>query len=462
MANLAICFGLGFGVERNGREYATLLLRLDPDVAARTANRLEEFKAKSNYQTHTSSKFRTALEMGHLDSLDLAQVYASSEDVEAIEAKCEKESVEVKHILGNTHHIACTLTATLASLYHIRDKLKSAASLQKSLLDLYRQKYGEVSRHTQSAKINLAVTYREIGQYSEAETLFSEVFANCSKDLGAYHIDTLLAQSDLATTYLTRGKWDQAEQSLYVVVQQSVTRLGVDHPHSIIMRGNLASALQNNGKLVEAEEEQKLTLESSRRLRGEAHIDTITCISNLMSIYNDLKLVDAKTDAHLIYTELAARNAANLFGSCHSFTHKVQGNVAQAYIDRDRYEDADTILRKNIAQSAEAKGENHPDTLTMLGTRIHILVHQEKWAEAEELSLELLASMNEQHNPDYPVVLGNLAVVYSNRRKFSMAVEAASKAHVMQLSQCGETHRLTLLAQDRLRRYQAVVASESV
>ncbi|KAH5998803.1 hypothetical protein HBI65_133820 [Parastagonospora nodorum] len=460
LANLFFCLQLGFGMEKPDAEKEKLMSHFDKNTAESTAVGLEEYKKTYRYRKYDDSAFRIALKLGHLDSLDLAQTYVSSTDAHRIEEECQLELAGVQRVLGPTHHIACTLMATLASLYYLRDKLSDAAHLQKSLLDIYHYKYGDESQHTHSAKINLAVTYSKDGHYDEAETLFTEVLAYRRRSLGEDHIDTLLVQSDLATMSLTRGKWTEAEILLSEVVQRSVVVLGAEHPHSIIMHSNFSSALQNNGKADEAKLQLEIALIASSKVHGESHVETLTCLSNLMSMYNDSKVVDKTTNQHLARTEAAALCAVRLYDQNHSLVLQFRSNIAQAYIDRSRYEEAAIILCDIIRRSRERIDANHIDTLTMEGTLFHVLYHQGKWEEATQLGLRTLANMDEQQNPNYPVVLGNLGAVYSKRKDFSKAIEFAFKAYSMQLLQCGPEHRLTVLALENLQRYQGAVARE--
>jgi tetratricopeptide (TPR) repeat protein len=460
-ANLAMCFQLGFGVERNEEKSVGLMSCLDPNTVAITEANLEDFKKTYRYQYYNDSKFRTALKLGHLDSIDLAQIYASSANVEEVEDRCKRERSYVESVLGETHHIACTLASTLASLYYVRNKLESAASLQRFVLDTYHSKYGKASRHTQSAKLNLAATLREDCQYPQAEALYNEVFTLRSKELGTNHVDTLLVHSDLATMYLARGKWIEAEVSLREVVRQSVAVLGVHHPHSIFVRGNYASALQNNSKLSEAEKEQETVLGASMIIYGESNIDTFTSISNLMSIYNDGCFVHQKSGEHLTRTERATQTAEKLLGLNSTLTLKMLTCLAQAYIVRGAYQQANDILDKAINESEKNKGKTHPDTISMRGTVIHVLYEQDKLKEAESLSLLLLADMDEQENLDYPIVLRNLAAIYFGQMRYTEAVGVASKYYNMQLIRHSKKHPSTSAARDLLSKYQGAAAMET-
>ena len=456
-----MCFQLGFGVERNEEKSVRLMSCLDPNTVAITEAKLEDFKKTYRYQYYNDSKFRTALKLGHLNSIDLAQIYASSANVEEVEDRCKRERSYVESVLGETHHIACTLASTLASLYYVREKLESAASLQRFVLDTYHSKYGKASRHTQSAKLNLAATLREDCQYPQAEALYNEVFTLRSKELGTNHVDTLLVHSDLATMYLARGKWIDAEVSLREVVQQSVAVLGVHHPHSIFVRGNYASALQNNSKLSEAEKEQETVLGASMIIYGESNIDTFTSISNLMSIYNDGRFVHQKSGEHLTRTERATQTAEKLLGLNSTLTLKMLICLAQAYIVRGAYQQANDILDKAINESEKNKGKTHPDTISMRGTVIHVLYEQDKLKEAESLSLLLLADMDEQENLDYPMVLRNLAAIYFGQMRYTEAVSVASKYYNMELIRHSKEHPSTSAARDFLSKYQGAAAMET-
>jgi tetratricopeptide (TPR) repeat protein len=457
-SNLAICYLLGFGLKKSAVDAEHLLSSLKPNEMEAVTRGLERFKTTYSYSTYKESLFRTLLELGHLNPIDLSEGSAHPMDSESMRSKYETELVDAKQALGATHHIVCTLTANLSSLYYACDMLSRALSLQEALLEIYRHKYGEQSRHTDSAKINLACTCREDGQYDRAELLFKDVLIRRTKNAGEHSIDTLQVRSDLATMHLTRGRWQEAKSSLREVVQHSVIVLGSSHPHSIRMRGNLASALQNIGDFAEAETEQKLALATSTEVHGRTHISTITCATNLMSLYNDRKLLTKETADHLDQVKDAAQIAVDRFGTSHGFTLRIQSNIAQAYIDRGLYDEAKDILHEIANHSEKNKGRDHPDTIIILGSLFHVYYHQNDWNGAVELSLNLLNRMKEEQ-PDYPVILGNLACAYSKQGDMLAAVNAAKRAYEMQASRSGRVHYLTKLAEENLDRFQAALGS---
>jgi tetratricopeptide (TPR) repeat protein len=462
VANLAVCYTLGFGAQKNEPESARLRSKLSADIQESIQQGLENFRTTYRYTRYEDSLFRKCLDLGHVDSIDLTEVPTNPDNAVNIKRDCLNELEDTAKVLGGQHHIVCTLRANLASLYFIRGMLKEATEEQRLLLSVYREKYGEGSRHTQSAKVNLATTYHEAGHYREAEILLHDVLTVRTANLGVDHMDTLRTRSDLATMYLARGKWAEAEKLLHEVVRSSIAVLTPTHPHSIVHLGNLASALQNNDKLEEAQIEQQRALDASIRLYGQRHRGTIICISNMMSIYNDRHLLDDEGDNFLQQAEESADIAVNILGDTDPLSLKIRSIIAHAYIQRGRYDEAHKKANHVYEVFRENSGEENVDTLTTLGTlaQIHFLRHE--WQLAEQRYLQILDGIEGNEHCDYAVILGNLAAVYFQQGEYAKAADCAKRAYEHQLTQCEETHRLTVLVREKFERYQALANAPTV
>jgi tetratricopeptide (TPR) repeat protein len=458
IASLAVCYTLGFGIRKNETESARLRATLNTDILESIKQGLESFRTTYRYTRYQDSSFRECLELGHIDSIDLTQVYTNPANAERIQKDCIFELQDVTEVLGEEHHIVCTLRAHLASLYYMQGMLKEAAEEQRVLLSVYRSKYGEESKHTQSAKVNLATTYHQAGHYRSAEALVNEVLTVRIAKLGLDHMDTIRTRSDLATMYLARGNWNEAEQLLRDAVK-SVPVLGPRHPFLVLLLGNFASALQNNDKLEEAQTEQRRALEVSRALHGEKHRDTIICTSNLMSIYRDRNLLNEEGDNFLKQAEKSADIAVEILGDADALSLTIRSIIAHAYIQRGRYDEAHTIANRVYEVFRHEMGETHFNTLTTLGTLAQIHFLRDEWQLAEQSYLQILNAVEGREKPDYAVILGNLASVYFHQGAYAKAADCAKRAYLHQSTQCGETHRLTVSAREKFERYQAVTVN---
>ena len=96
------------------------------------------------------------------------------------------------------------------------------------------------------------------------------------------------------------------------------------------------------------------------------------------------------------------------------------GNLANAYSDQGKYAEAEVLERELLATRKRMLGEEHPNTLCTAGNLANSYSSQGKYAEAEVLQCELLATqkrvLGEEH-PDTLCTAGNLAITYSDQGK---------------------------------------------
>ncbi|KIJ49299.1 hypothetical protein M422DRAFT_246386, partial [Sphaerobolus stellatus SS14] len=134
---------------------------------------------------------------------------------------------------------------------------------------------------------NLAVTYRNQGQWSEAEQLQVKVLGRRKARLGEDHPDTLRSMNNLALIYRNQGQWSEAEQLQVKVLERIKSGLGEDHPDTLTSMSNLAVTYSNHGQWSEAEQLQVKVLEKTKARLGEDHPDTLTSMNNLAVVYGN-------------------------------------------------------------------------------------------------------------------------------------------------------------------------------
>ena len=120
-------------------------------------------------------------------------------------------------------------------------KYTEAETLQIQVLYARHKVLGEKHPHTISATSNLALTYRGLGKYAEAEKLQIKVLNVRNKILGEEHPDTISASSNLALTYRDLGKYTEAEELQIQVLHTTNKLLGGDHPDTIRATRTLAA-----------------------------------------------------------------------------------------------------------------------------------------------------------------------------------------------------------------------------
>jgi tetratricopeptide (TPR) repeat protein len=131
----------------------------------------------------------------------------------------------------------------------------------------------------------LALFYKVMGRYAEAEPLYVRSLAIKEKQLGANHPDTATSLNNLAELYRTTGKYAEAEplyvRSLAIIEKQ----LGANHPDTATSLNNLALLYKSTGRYAEAEPLFVRSLAIIEKQLGANHPDTSTSLNNLAGLY---------------------------------------------------------------------------------------------------------------------------------------------------------------------------------
>ncbi|KAL4998866.1 hypothetical protein BDV10DRAFT_61899 [Aspergillus recurvatus] len=138
---------------------------------------------------------------------------------------------------------------------------------------------------------NLASTYKDHGQWKEAEELEVQVLKIRESVLGLEHPDTLHIMANLACTYAYQGKLIEAEELEVQVLEIRKRVLGPEHPDTLHSVANLASTYRDQGQLKEAEGLEVQTLEVRKRVLGQEHPDTLHSMNNLAHVWHSQQKV---------------------------------------------------------------------------------------------------------------------------------------------------------------------------
>ncbi|KAI9894033.1 MAG: hypothetical protein M1814_004803 [Vezdaea aestivalis] len=155
-------------------------------------------------------------------------------------------------------------------------QMKESAELRKAVL-------GETDPATLASMANLASIYRELGQYSNAETLIQALEMR-KEVLGERHPDTLISMANLALTYSYLGQYSNAETLEIQVLEMRKEVLGERHPDTLISMNNLASTLVDLNQIRKAATLMECTVDLSTAVLGASHPRTIARIANLAGI----------------------------------------------------------------------------------------------------------------------------------------------------------------------------------
>ncbi|KAJ7064141.1 hypothetical protein C8F01DRAFT_1081505 [Mycena amicta] len=309
--------------------------------------------------------------------------------------KLEEQVLETRtKLLGAEHPDTIIATAHLAETYRNLGQYTDAQVLQKQVLEKQTKLLGAEHPHTLRSAANLAVTlkdqvtanlaatFRELGQYTDAQVLEEQVLEKQTKLFGAAHPETIIAKANLAVTFMNLGRYMDAQMLEEQVLEKQTRLLGAEHHNTIAATANLALPFRKLGQYTDAQMLEEQVLEKRTILLGAEHPDTIWATANLARTYGMLgRYTDAQelqkqpqhhaatfrelgqyTDAQML-EEQELEKRTKLFGTEHPETIWATANLALTFQKLGRYPDAQWLQEQVLEKRTMLLGAKHPDTI---------------------------------------------------------------------------------------------------
>jgi len=231
-----------------------------------------------------------------------------------------------------------------------------------------------------------------LGFPEKAVGLYAKSRATFASRLGPDHFDTLSGMDHLAYGYRAADRLDRALPLLEEALASRKRRFGPDHPDTLDsmdrLAGNYFVAGQFNRALPLLEE----ALASRKRRFGPDHPDTLGKTYDLAYDY----LIAGRLDRALTLSQEALARARAKLGPDNSLTLVGMGAVAECYRDAGQLDRALTLSREVDDLWGRQVGPDSPRngaSLVLIGS---VLLRQGKWAEAEPVLREALATRQYQ------------------------------------------------------------------
>jgi tetratricopeptide (TPR) repeat protein len=315
-----------------------------------------------------------------------------------------QESLEV----GGEDHIK--LNQLGAALVKAGD-LQAAASRLKRALELSEKSLGEEHLGVAPILNNLAVLYRNQGQYAEAEPLYKRSLKILEKSLGTEHWSVATSLDNLAVIYKYQNRYSEAEPLHQRSLKIREKVLGAEHRDVAMSLNNLAVLYGDQGRYSEAEPLYLRSLKIWEKALGAEHPDVVTSLNNLATLYNN------------------------------------QG----------RYSEAEPLLQRSLKIREKVLGPEHPDVVANLDNLAVLYDGQGRYSEAEPLFLRSLQIEEKLRGPEHPNVairLNNLATLYHKQQKLETAESFAKRALTTAERSFGTCHQSTAIV---LYNYAAIL-----
>ena len=276
-----------------------------------------------------------------------------------------------QEILGNTHLDTMSAMSNLAILYFQKEQYNKALPMFITILDNMRQQQQQnnISDSTSNeynillvAISNLANTYYNLSNHTQAETLYEELIQLVDKtkktsntsscrisnednleidikqiQISENHPAYLNACTNLANIFYRKKEYIKAEPFYLKCVNIRQTILGTDHQDTLSSMKNLGVLYFTMQKYDLAQTQFISCLQGRRKLLENNHPDTLLAMSYLANIYNNKQEYDLAEPLYEEYSQLIKDN----------FTKNTKKSVTAALVT-EIYDDVSIVVVNNL------------------------------------------------------------------------------------------------------------------
>lgn len=457
----AICYQVGFGIERDAKRSRELLKKCGDDDQVNFLRELES--AKSNEYEWTSFRFD---ERSHYQRMFLAPTgdnvprqnlyhsYIAHEDPQVVEREFRKEITDIEIGLGPGHRFVLDLKMELIEILLQCGRHKEAEKLKSQVKRIIAKAPGHEQSRAVAAKSNLALisslmmcrerpnmalfhlqaaslATKDFGHRAtvdalyalaslaadqalpkEAEVPFLRMLEMSSKVLGQEHPDTLDHGSKLLWTLGERGIHEKTLDILKRVTETCQTILDHRGPVGYLRPSYLVWTLGLQQRWTKAEALQKEMVHLNLKVLGRENANTLSSMDQLAVIFLEQGRLQKSKLLYLQVVELSEK----VLGKEHPTTLDYMGHLGtvcqqQQYRlcslekivgKRQPSAKVERLHRQIVELSAKLLGLEHPLTLIRTAWWAWILYHQNRFEESEKLERQILATRVRILGEDHP------------------------------------------------------------
>jgi CHAT domain-containing protein len=257
-----------------------------------------------------------------------------------------KKAIKEAQILYGSNHIDDSLATKLLTIEALlveesRPNLLTLLHYAQTLVALLKEMppQGENPAYAESLN-NLALLYRDMGQYEEALPFFQQSVAIRKKALGEEHPDYALGLNNLALLYLFMGQYEKALPLFQQALTIQKKTLGEEHPDYALSLSNLALSYREMGQYEKALPLFQQALTIQKKTLGEEHPDYASGLNNLVLLYRDM----GQYEKALPLSQQALTIQKKTLGEEHPNYASGLNNLATAYNSIGNFEDASPLL----------------------------------------------------------------------------------------------------------------------
>lgn len=384
-----------------------------------------------------------------------------SENLHLAELHLLREIQDLEKHLGTDHWQLFELKFELIHILWAQNRREEAAIMAEAYRISMRETYG--AEHVLPLRIALllAVLYRELNRWDDAEKVLSEAKRVLFKNLNSNHHLCLQACEALASTYAERGKNTEADEEFRQIFKVIQEYLYPHHPLASKVAQLYAIFLERQGRVKDAGDIR------SQHNRGSLMSPELKRLYEEHNAGRDAKL---QGDLELAENMLSkVKRDAESFVETHDtpdnseymkIAKMATQNLALVIRDRKRFGQAEELqreLKKNIEDEireldriSELEQKSLDNAMFDLARTLQM---QEKWAEAEKLQHAVRTSREKLLSRTHESTVGSsrhLAEIYEGQNKLDEAENERKRVRDACMERLGPLHRDSVEATEKL------------
>jgi eukaryotic-like serine/threonine-protein kinase len=380
-------------------------LKAEPEVQAELYQTLGSIYQKLGKFDQADSLLRSALDerrsLFGADHREVADSLVALGLLRADQAKLEEAerlvreglAMSKRHLPPN-HPALAKATAALGKVLEDRGSYNQAIPVLEEAVRL-QSTPGAATPDLAASLSELANTQFYAGHYDSSDSLNRRVLAIERQLYGERHprvADTLI---NLAQIQFQRGHYDQAERFERQALDINRSWYGKDHPETADTLTMIGQAAAFQGRYDEAVDLLQQSLAILEHVYGPVH-------PRVAYALNELGLTEMK-QGKLDQAEARFRRVLAIYRSVYGEHHYLIGiafsNLGSVYLERKQYARAEPLCREAVAHYTESLSANHLSTGIARIKLGRALLGQRRYAEAQAESLAGYEILTKQTSP---------------------------------------------------------------
>lgn len=372
-----------------------------------------------------------------------AKAFPSEVGLEALALRRKYQAQVIQPLLRMTS----VRTPEIAALMFLVSKflsgdgkyIDSMVLLQRAF-DIQKETLGIENITTLDTMTQIALVYKVLGRFTEAETVGTSAFEMLKRVVGERQSQTLWAMCIVAEARLLREtNLDETVSTLEELYKISKEDYGDEDPLSLRIKLNLGRTYLRQGHATKASENLLEVLPKIERVFGEKSAAMLTAMSRLSIAYQ----MQGLRFKALELNRKAMLQTGKIFGDDHPDALDHLNTHSVLLFDMGRTEEAATLQINLLERTRRILGEEHPVTIAVMSNLSITRIKQGLADDAISLA-ERALEMARRVSDNVIQIMRTLARAYSHAGRTADAIKLQEEAVALAKARSGSSHPNTL------------------